>query len=86
MREGAELLIQAGQFYEPPGHDSWVVGDEPWITIDWEPSTAFARMEGGGFHRVVATLLVTDIVDSTARAVELGELAGGTYWPGTTRR
>jgi hypothetical protein len=24
MREGAELLIEAGQFYEvPPGHDSW---------------------------------------------------------------
>jgi hypothetical protein len=74
MREGAELLIEAGQFYEvPPGHDSWVVGDEPYITIDWQPSTAFARTEGGGFDRVVATLLVTDIVDSTARAVELGD-------------
>ena len=49
------------------------MGDEPWITIDWEPSTAFARTEGGGFDRVVATLLVTDIVDSTARALELGD-------------
>ena len=74
MREGAELLIEAGQFYEvPPGHDAWVVGDEPWITIDWQPSTAFARTEGGGFDRVVATLLVTDIVDSTAHALELGD-------------
>jgi len=74
MREGAELLIEAGQLYEvPPGHDAWVVGDEPWITIDWQPSTAFARTEGGGFDRVVATLLVTDIVDSTARALELGD-------------
>ena len=73
-REGAELLVEAGQFYEiPPGHDSWVVGEEPWITIDWQPSTAFARTEGGDFDRVVATLLVTDIVDSTARAVELGD-------------
>src|SRR4029453_13701342 len=51
----------------------WVVGDEPWITIDWQPSTAFARTEGGGFDRVVATLLVTDIVNSTARALELGD-------------
>jgi class 3 adenylate cyclase len=57
----------------PPGHDSWVVGDEPWVTIDWSPSTAFARPEGGGFDRVVATLLMTDIVDSTARALELGD-------------
>jgi len=74
MREGAELLVEAGQLYEvPPGHDAWVVGEEPWITIDWEPSTAFARTEGGGFDRVLATLLVTDIVDSTARAVELGD-------------
>jgi hypothetical protein len=74
MREGAGLLIEAGQFYEvPPGHDSWVVGDEPWITIDWQPSTAFEPTEGGGFDRVVATLLVTDIVDSTARALELGD-------------
>jgi class 3 adenylate cyclase len=74
MREGTELLIEAGQFYEiPPGHDSWVVGDEPYVTIDWSPSTAFARSEGGGYDRVVATLLMTDIVDSTARALELGD-------------
>ena len=42
MREGAELVIGAGQFYEiPPGHDSWVDGDEPWVSITWQPSTAF---------------------------------------------
>jgi class 3 adenylate cyclase len=74
MREGAELLIEAGQFYEiPAGHDTWVLGDEPWVTITWQPSTAFARPEGGAFDRVVTTLLVTDIVDSTARALELGD-------------
>jgi class 3 adenylate cyclase len=74
MREGAELVVEAGQFYEiPPGHDSWVEGDEPYVTIELQPSTAFARPEGGGFDRVVATLLVTDIVDSTARALELGD-------------
>jgi class 3 adenylate cyclase len=73
-REGAELLIEAGQFYEVPAfHDSWVVGDEPWVTIDWRPSTTFARPEGGGFDRIVATLLMTDIVDSTARALQLGD-------------
>jgi hypothetical protein len=87
MREGAELLVEAGQFYEvPPGHDSWVVGDEPWITIDWQPSTAFARTEGGGFDRVVATLVVTDIVDSTAAPSSSATARGATCWPGTTRR
>jgi class 3 adenylate cyclase len=74
LREGAEMMVEAGQFYEvPPGHDSWVVGDEPWVTIDWHPSTAFVQREGGGFDRFVATLLMTDIVDSTTHALELGD-------------
>jgi hypothetical protein len=46
-REGAELVITAGQFYEvPPGHDAEVLGDEPYATIDLNPSTAFAQSEG----------------------------------------
>jgi class 3 adenylate cyclase len=74
MREGAELLIEPGQFYEVPGgHEAWVEGDEPWVTFNWQPSTAWVRSEGGGFDRVVGTLVVTDIVDSTARALELGD-------------
>ena len=74
MREGAELLIEPGQFYEvPAGHDAWVVGDEPWVTVTWQPSTAFARSEGGSYDRVVGTLLVTDIVDSTAHALAMGD-------------
>lgn len=74
MREGAELTIDAGQFYEiPAGHESWVDGDEPYVNIEWQPSVAFGQSEGGDFDRIVATLLVTDIVDSTARAQELGD-------------
>jgi class 3 adenylate cyclase len=73
-REGAELAIEGGQFYEiPAGHDAWVEGDEPYENIEWQPSVAFGQPEGGDFDRIVATLLVTDIVDSTARALELGD-------------
>ena len=73
-REGAELSVEAGQFYEiPAGHEAWVDGDEPYINLEWQPSVAFGQAEGGDFDRVVATLLVTDIVDSTARALELGD-------------
>ena len=73
-REGAELTIEAGQFYEiPAGHEAWVEGDEPYVNIEWQPSVAFGQSEGGDFDRVVATLLVTDIVNSTARALELGD-------------
>ena len=73
MRGGAELTIGPEQFYGiPPGHDSWVIGDEPWVTVTWQPSTAFARSEGGGYDRILATLLVT-IVESTVRMIELGD-------------
>ena len=73
-REGAELTVDAGQFYEiPAGHEAWVEGDEPYINLEWQPSVAFGEAEGGDFDRIVATLLVTDIVDSTARALELGD-------------
>jgi len=75
-REGAELTIDAGQFYEiPAGHEAWVEGDEPYVNIEWQPSVAFGEAQGGDFDRIVATLLVTDIVDSTAtaRALELGD-------------
>jgi class 3 adenylate cyclase len=74
MREGAELVIEAGQFYEiPPFHDLEVIGDEPYITINWNPSPGLGEFEGGDFDRIVSTLLMTDIVDSTARARELGD-------------
>ena len=75
-REGAELSVEAGQFYEiPAGHEAWVDGDEPYVNLEWQPSVAFGQAEGGDFDRIVATLLVTDIVDSTARALELGDAA-----------
>jgi class 3 adenylate cyclase len=73
-REGAELTVEAGQFYEiPAGHEAWVEGGEPYVNIEWQPSVAFGEAEGGDFDRIVATLLVTDIVNSTARALELGD-------------
>ncbi len=74
MREGAEMVIEAGQLYEIPAfHDIEVLGDEPYITINWNPSPGLGELEGGDFDRIVATLLMTDIVDSTARARELGD-------------
>ncbi len=74
-RDGAELDIEPNAFYEiPPGHDAWVVGDEPWISIDWGASSGYARGVGST-GRVVATLLFTDIVDSTQIARRIGDTA-----------
>ena len=34
MDDGRELTMRAGDFfYVPPGHDSWVVGDEPYVSL-----------------------------------------------------
>ena len=34
MDDGAERVMEPGEFfYVPPGHDSWVVGDEPYVSL-----------------------------------------------------
>jgi class 3 adenylate cyclase len=72
---GARRRIGPGEAYEvPPGHDSWVVGDEPMVTIEFTGVRGWAKPTDAG-ERVVATLLVTDIVGSTAVAAELGDAA-----------
>jgi class 3 adenylate cyclase len=76
-RDGAEMEFGPGEIYEiPPGHDAWVVGDEPWDSIDWAPASAYARAAAGSGRRIVATLLFTDIVGSTEAAGALGD----THW------
>jgi class 3 adenylate cyclase len=73
MQDGLELEIGPGEVFEiPPGHDAWVVGDEPWVSVDFEAMRAYARAQPDSGRRVLASILFTDIVDSTARAVALG--------------
>jgi quercetin dioxygenase-like cupin family protein len=34
MDDGEERVMREGDFfYVPPGHDSWVVGDEPYVSL-----------------------------------------------------
>jgi quercetin dioxygenase-like cupin family protein len=34
MDDGDERVMEPGDFfYVPPGHDSWVVGDEPYVSL-----------------------------------------------------
>ena len=74
MPDGTEMEIPPNHVYEiPPGHDAWVVGDEPWIAVDWAGMRSFARPMAGRGERIVATLVFTDIVDSTAIAEGLGD-------------
>jgi hypothetical protein len=44
-RDGVEVDIRPGDAYAiGPGHDAWVVGDEPWVGVDVAPGmTEFAK-------------------------------------------
>jgi class 3 adenylate cyclase len=68
MADGIELELGPGEVFEiPPGHDMWVVGDEPWVSVDFEQGLGRVAR-----RRQLASILMTDIVDSTARAVAIG--------------
>jgi class 3 adenylate cyclase len=57
----------------PPGHDGYTVGDEPCIQIEWAGLRAFAGFPTGMQSRVLATLVFTDLVDSTQVATRVGD-------------
>jgi class 3 adenylate cyclase len=72
---GARRILRAGEAFEiPPGHNARVIGDQPFVTIEFAGVHGWAKPAEAG-ERFVATLLVTDIVDSTKVAVQLGDAA-----------
>ena len=73
MLDGTELEVGPGDVFEiPPGHDAWVVGDEPWISVDFEAMRTYGKGKDAVVERILASIVMTDIVDSTTRAGELG--------------
>jgi class 3 adenylate cyclase len=74
MSDGPELEVGPGDLFEvPPGHDAWVVGDEAYVSIDFAGRRYFAAPEASSGKQTVATVLFTDIVDSTQTAARLGD-------------
>src|SRR3984885_4785133 len=44
MDSGTEIIAGPGDVTSlPSGHDAWVVGDEPVITVDWFGASNYAR-------------------------------------------
>ena len=73
MSDGTELEIGPGDVFEiPPGHDAWVVGDEPWVSVDFEAMRTYGKQRDGRDEQILASIVFTDIVDSTRQAAELG--------------
>ena len=72
---GAVRVIRPAEAFDiPPGHDARVLGDEPAAMIEFAGTRGFGKAPDVG-ERVVATLLVTDIVESTAAAARVGDAA-----------
>ncbi len=73
--DGAKRTLAAGGVFDiPPGHDACVLGDEPFVTVEFRGARDWAKPRESG-ERVLATLLFTDIVGSTAIAARLGDKA-----------
>lgn len=73
-RDGERRAVVAGQMADvAPGHDAWVVGSEPLVSLDLQGVVGFAKAPEPA-ERVLTTILFTDIVASTARAHELGDV------------
>src|SRR4051795_12730262 len=74
LDDGQELRIEPGSAYEiPAGHDAWVVGDEPWVTVEWTSARSVGVVVEGPSRRVLMTVVFTDIVDSTATLERVGD-------------
>jgi class 3 adenylate cyclase len=72
--DGTRTELHAGDVYDmPPGHDGYVVGDQPVSVIEWGGVRAFNSFRGGTKSRRLLTLLLTDLVDSTPTASRVGD-------------
>lgn len=76
MEDGTTADIGPDEAFEiPAGHHARVVGDEPWVSIDFRGVRSYARPAAASGERVVETILFTDIVGSTATLQRLGDAA-----------
>src|SRR3954447_2377001 len=74
MDDGSTLDIAPNEVFDiPPGHDGVSVGERPFLAINWAGARTWMAERAG--ERVLMTLLFTDVVDSTVRALELGDAA-----------
>jgi class 3 adenylate cyclase len=74
MQDGSVIEVGPDEVFDiPPGHDGWVVGDDPMVNVTWAGFGSWVPDRSG--ERVLLTLLFTDIVGSTEQAAALGDRA-----------
>ncbi len=74
--DGSTMELGPNDVYDiAPGHDGYVIGHEPVVSLEWSGVRAFAGFRTGTRGRVLTTLLITDLVGSTTHANRLGDSA-----------
>jgi class 3 adenylate cyclase len=74
MDDGTEFDVRPGDVFDiPPGHDNWVTGDEPAVSIMWGGWRGWGKPPDG--ERVLMSLVMTDIEESTKRLTSIGDAA-----------
>ena len=82
MNDGTTLSIEPGDAYEiPPGHVAWVAGDVPWESVEFTSGHAYGKSPEDLGELVLATIVFSDICDSTATL----ERVGDTEWTRVVR-
>jgi len=75
MDDGEEMELVRNDVADiPPGHDAWVVRNEPAVLIDFAGNIDAIGVPRE-HERIVASMLMTDIVDSTKTAGRMGDQA-----------
>ena len=68
------MVVEPNHVFDlPPGHVTWVEGDDELIMVDWAGGAGFDTWPGEE-TRATATILFTDIVDSTVLARDAGDV------------
>jgi len=74
MDDGTVLDVEPGDVFDiPPGHDNWVTSDEPAVAIIWGGWRGWGKPPDG--ERVLLSLVMTDIEESTTRLAAVGDAA-----------
>lgn len=73
LASGLEFEVGPHDVFDiPPGHDGWVVGDEPYESVEWTGVRSWIPERDLLADRTVATLVFLDIVSSTEMAARMG--------------
>jgi class 3 adenylate cyclase len=76
LRDGSTFEVGPDDVFDvPPGHDSWTIGEDPAVFLEWSGLRSWVNSATSFGDRVLTTLLFADLVESTAVLARVGDTA-----------